>query len=108
MKLLSLLLFFPMMATAALPSPIPITQPVYAIQVPFNIQFNYTAPYLWVRFILNQGSGLMYYCYKVDPTVPPVSTNGWMNASDYWLSGRWVPTTNVMSEADRNWCWNGG
>jgi len=61
--------------------------------------------YLWVRFILQTGTGPMYYCYKVNPTVPPASTNGWVGAFSYWSSGQWAPNQVPMSEADKVQCW---
>lgn len=104
-KLFLLLLLIAPPAQAQRPQPIPITEPVYAFVPLQNVQLNYQAPWLWVRFILQTGVGPVYYCYKVDPTVPPAPTNGWVSAFTYWSTGQWLPNSTPMSEADKAECW---
>lgn len=108
-RLIPLLLLtacWPLLAQAALPDPIPIAQPTYAVIPLANIQLNYQAPYLWVRFRLLMGDGSQVaYCYKVNPTNPPAPTNGWVSALQFWSTGAWLPVTTTMTAADQTWCW---
>ena len=99
------LLLLSSVARAEWPQPISIIEPVYAFVPLQNVQLNYQTPDLWVRFILQTGTGPMYYCYKVNPTVPPASTNGWVGAFSYRSSGQWAPNQVPMSEADKVQCW---
>ena len=100
-----ILFLFSSVARAEWPQPISIIEPVYAFVPLQNIQLNYQPPYLWVRFSLKTGVGPIAYCYKVNPTVPPAATNGWVSAFTYWSSGMWLPGAAAMTEADKAWCW---
>ena len=101
--LLLSLLSFPVMA-----GPIYLTEPIYPLILVGQVELNYEAPYLWIRFSTagdSSSTRITKYCYKVNPTTPPAVTNGWMTLFYYWLGGPWASNMQPMTAADKAKCW---
>jgi len=97
-----------LLASPVMAGPIYLSEPTYPLILVGQVELNYEAPYLWIRFsTANDASStkIMKYCYKVNPADPPAATNGWMTLFYYWLGGPWTSNMQPMSAADKAKCW---